>query len=47
MVMGRFKDYISTLPSTSCPTAPSTIIGPNKKKIEVQIRTPEMPEVSE
>jgi len=47
MVMGRFKDYISTPKRNRYRSLHTGIIGPLKKKIELQIRTPEMHDVAE
>uniref|UniRef100_A0A2A4YR97 GTP pyrophosphokinase rsh n=1 Tax=OCS116 cluster bacterium TaxID=2030921 RepID=A0A2A4YR97_9PROT len=47
MVPERFKDFISIPKSNDYRSIHTTIIGPTRKRIELQIRTEEMQEVNE
>ncbi|MFP3943119.1 MAG: RelA/SpoT family protein [Alphaproteobacteria bacterium] len=47
MVPERFKDYISTPKRNDYRSIHTTVIGPDKRRIELQIRTEEMEEVAE
>ena len=47
VVPGRFKDYISTPKPNDYRSLHTGVIGPHQQRIEVQIRTREMDEVSE
>ena len=47
VVPGRFKDYISTPKPNNYRSIHTSVIGPHQQRIEIQIRTREMDEVSE